>query len=71
MLVASGSCLRTSDQGREVVGGVALAARQHVGVDRHRHDGAGMAEPGRDDVHRLARSQQERGVRMALMGNSP
>jgi hypothetical protein len=64
MLVASGSCLRTSYQRREPVGGVALAARQHVGVHRHRHDGAGVAEPLRDDVHRHARGQQHRGVRV-------
>jgi len=45
MLVASGSCLRTSDQGREPVGGVALAARQHVGVDAQSDDRGGVAEP--------------------------
>jgi hypothetical protein len=52
------------DQRREVVGGVALATRKHVSVHRHRHDRAGMAEAGGDDVHRLAGGQHDRGVRV-------
>ena len=71
MLVASGSCLHTSDQGREPVSGVALAAREHVGVHGHGYDGAGVAEALRDDVHRHARGQQDRGVRVSIMENSP
>jgi hypothetical protein len=54
MLAASGSSFRLPDEGRESVGGVTLAAREHVGVHGHGHGGAGVAEAGRDDVHRHA-----------------
>ena len=45
MLAASGTSFAPLDQRREQVRGVALAAREHVGVDRHRHHGARVAEP--------------------------
>ena len=65
MLAASGTSFRLLDEGREPVGGVPLAARQHVRVHGHGHDRAGVAEPLRDHVDRHTCGQEDGGVRVS------